>query len=77
MGRRALQFCSARYDPAPRDQSARYEVSVKEADVAVPRGSQLIRDRDTIYDAAVTRRFRAMGIRDKPIAPGALTELLC
>src|SRR6266481_5940251 len=31
----------------------------------------LIRDRDGIYGAAVTRRLRAMGIRDKPIAPGS------
>jgi transposase InsO family protein len=31
----------------------------------------LIRDRDRVYRAAVTRRLRAMGIRDKPIAPGA------
>ena len=30
----------------------------------------LIRDRDAIYGATVTRRLRAMGIRDKPIAPG-------
>src|SRR6266513_2982408 len=29
----------------------------------------LIRDRDGIYGAAVTRRLRAMGIRDKPTAP--------
>ena len=29
----------------------------------------LIRDRDRIYGAAVLRRLRAMGIRDKPIAP--------
>src|SRR5258705_12168283 len=29
----------------------------------------LIRDRDHAYGAAVTRRLRAMGIRDKPIAP--------
>ena len=29
----------------------------------------MIRDRDRIYDAVVTRRLRAMGIRDKPIAP--------
>jgi len=29
----------------------------------------LIRDRDQIYGAAVTRRLRGMGIRDKPIAP--------
>ena len=31
----------------------------------------LIRDRDGIYGAIVTRRLRAMGIRDKPIAPGS------
>jgi len=30
----------------------------------------LIRDQDGIYGAAVRRRLRAMGIRDKPIAPG-------
>jgi transposase InsO family protein len=35
----------------------------------VPR--YLIRDRDGVYGAAVTRRLRAMGIRDKPIAPGS------
>ena len=29
----------------------------------------LIRDRDRIYGAVVTRRIRAMGIRDKPTAP--------
>src|ERR1700728_808993 len=31
----------------------------------------LIRDRDRIYGAVVTRRLRAMGIRDKPIAPAS------
>jgi transposase InsO family protein len=31
----------------------------------------LIRDQDGIYGAAVTLRLRAMGIRDKPIAPGS------
>jgi transposase InsO family protein len=31
----------------------------------------LIRDRDRVYDAAAMRRLRAMGIRDKPIAPGS------
>jgi transposase InsO family protein len=29
----------------------------------------LIRDRDTAYGTAVTRRLRAMGIRDRPITP--------
>jgi hypothetical protein len=31
----------------------------------------LIRDQDGIYGAAVTRWLRAMGIREKPIAPGS------
>jgi transposase InsO family protein len=31
----------------------------------------MIRDRDCIYGAVVTRRLRAMGIRDKPIAPAS------
>ena len=31
----------------------------------------LIRDRDGIYGALVTRRLRTMGIRDKPIAPAS------
>ena len=31
----------------------------------------MIRDRDCIYGAVVTRRWRAMGIRDKPIAPAS------
>ncbi len=31
----------------------------------------LIRDRDRIYGAFVTRRLRAMGIRDKPTAPAS------
>jgi hypothetical protein len=30
----------------------------------------MIRDRDRIYGAVLTRRLRAMGIRDKPTAPG-------
>jgi transposase InsO family protein len=31
----------------------------------------LIRDRDWIYGSMVARRLRAMGIRDKPIAPAS------
>ena len=31
----------------------------------------LIRDRDCVYGVAAMRRLRAMGIRDKPIAPGS------
>jgi transposase InsO family protein len=34
----------------------------------------LIRDRDRIYGTVVTRRLRAMGIRDKPTAPGSLWQ---
>jgi len=35
----------------------------------VPR--YLLRDRDRIYGTVVTRRLRAMGIRDRPIAPAS------
>ena len=31
----------------------------------------IIRDRDRIYGAVVTRRWRAMGIRDRPTAPAS------
>ena len=31
----------------------------------------LIRDRDRVYGTLVTHRLRALGIRDKPIAPGS------
>jgi hypothetical protein len=31
----------------------------------------MIRDRDRIYGVVVTRRLRAMGIRDKPTAPAS------
>ena len=31
----------------------------------------IIRDRDRIYGEVVTRRLRALGIRDKPIAPAS------
>jgi len=31
----------------------------------------LVRDRDRIYGTVVTRRLRAMGIRDKPTAPAS------
>jgi len=36
---------------------------------AAPR--YLIRDRDAVYGAVVTRRLRAMGIRDQPISAGS------
>src|ERR1700688_2369035 len=31
----------------------------------------LVRDRDRIYGSVVTRRLRAMGIRDRPVAPAS------
>src|SRR6202048_4393704 len=34
-------------------------------------GAPGYRDRDRIYGAVITRRLRAMGIRDKPIAPAS------
>jgi hypothetical protein len=34
----------------------------------------LTRDRDRIYRSVVTRRLRAMGIRDKPAAPASLPD---
>ena len=34
----------------------------------------MIRDRDRIYGTVVTRRLRAMGIRDKPTAPGVISS---
>jgi hypothetical protein len=37
----------------------------------------LIRDRDRIYGTMVTRRFRAMGIRDKPTAQLHPGRMLC
>jgi hypothetical protein len=39
----------------------------------VPR--YMIRDRDGIYGAAVTRRLRAMGIRDKPMRRARLGRM--
>jgi transposase InsO family protein len=41
--------------------------------IEAPRGvlRPMIRDRDCIYGAVVRRRMRAMGIRDKPIAPAS------
>ena len=37
----------------------------------------MIRDRDRIYGAVVTRRLRAMGIRDKPTTPASPWQRLC
>jgi hypothetical protein len=37
----------------------------------------MIRDRDRIYGIVVTRRLRAMGIRDKPTAPASPWQNAC
>jgi len=37
----------------------------------------MIQDRDRIYGTVVTRRLRAMGIRDKPIAPASPWQNAC
>ena len=37
----------------------------------------ITRDRDRIYGAVVMRRLRAMGIRDKPIAPASPWQNAC
>jgi hypothetical protein len=37
----------------------------------------MIRDRDRIYGTVVTRRLRAMGIRDKPIALASPWQNAC
>ena len=37
----------------------------------------LIRDRDNVFGTIVTRRLRAMGIRDKPIAPASPWQNAC
>jgi transposase InsO family protein len=36
-----------------------------------PSDERFVRDRDRIYGTIITRRLRAMGIRDKPIAPAS------
>ena len=58
--------------PATRRRNGSRSKSLEEflLDDEVPQ--YLIRDRDAVfYGAAITRRLRAMGIRDKPIAPGS------
>ena len=54
--------------PSPAADHARY-FRVAPNDLRVV--TNVIRDRDRIYGTAVTRRLRAMGIRDKPTAPAS------
>jgi hypothetical protein len=59
-------------EPAPEDDAAPAEWIARQITEAFPWDAAprcLIRDRDTAYGVAVTRRLRAMGIRDRPIAP--------
>src|SRR5438093_6917283 len=37
----------------------------------------LVGDRDPVYGEIFTRRLRAMGIRDRPIAPRAMAKRAC
>jgi transposase InsO family protein len=55
LGRRDLVWIRQLTEAFPWDAAPRY----------------LIRDRDSVYSAVVTRRLRAMGIRDKPTAPAS------
>jgi transposase InsO family protein len=67
LGRRDLVWINVTSHPTA-DRIARQITEAFPWDKA-PR--YLIRDRDQIYGAAATCRLRAMGIRDKPIAPGS------
>ena len=67
LDRRELVWINVTTDPTA-EWVARQITEAFPWDVA-PR--YMIRDRDRIYGAVVTRRLRAMGIRDKPIAPAS------
>ncbi len=65
LGRRELIWINVTADPAA-------EWVARQITEACPWNEApryMVRDRDRIYGAVVTRRLRAMGIRDKPIAP--------
>ena len=72
----AASLSTGAFDRAPQGR----ELSVREGltriivDWSVPWGGApgyMIRDCDRIYGGIVTRRLRAMCIRDKPVAPGS------
>ena len=68
LGRRALVWVNVTTNPTA-------EWIARQITEAFPWGEApkyLIRDRDRIYGATVTRRLQTMGIRDRPIAPAAL-----
>ena len=65
-----MRFSAARY--SIRASSSWSTIPVTKARMRATRAPHyLIRDRDRIYGVAVMHRLRAMGIRDKPIAPGS------
>jgi transposase InsO family protein len=67
LGRRALAWVNVTTNPTA-------EWIARQLIEAFPWGEApkyLIRDRDRIYGATVTRRLQTMGIRDRPIAPAS------
>jgi transposase InsO family protein len=67
LGRRGLVWIKVTANPTA-------ECLVRQITAAFPWDEApryLIRDRDRIYSSVVTRRLRAMGIRDKPTAPAS------
>jgi len=67
LGRRDLVWINV--TPSPTAEWIAHQITEAFPWSEAPR--YLIRDRDRVYGAAVTRRLRAMGIRDKPIAAGS------
>ena len=70
LGRRALVWINVTANPA----AAWVARQITEAFPWEEAPHHLIRDRDRIYGSVVTRRLRAMGVRDKPTA---VAEWLC
>ncbi len=65
---------STSYAGVHRPKTASESLLLSQRDYAFPWNEApryLIRDRDRIFGAVVRRRLRAMGIRDKPIAPAS------
>jgi hypothetical protein len=63
---------SCRLDQRDNQPDSRVGCTSDDRGLSLGRGARyLIRDRDRIYGTVVTRRLRAMGIRDKPTAPAS------
>ena len=67
LGRRALVWINVTANPA----AAWVARQITEAFPWEEAPHPFIRDRDRIYGSVVTRRLRAMGVRDKPTAPAS------